>query len=181
VKVFTKRNFHSHTFCLWEEVPVASIEGMNPNYLSKSGSRYIFTESGVYRISNHWGRAANCRWRLKPLKGYKNQQTKVGYANWGDFFPNDDTLKQYYIKVDFDIGAADFYHQLGSDYDAKAVLRNANAAMKTIKIIKQVLTEKQWARHLQFDDINVLRQEIVHELIYSETSFLAIKQKHHQL
>lgn len=179
-KLFSKTNFHSHTFCIWKEVRAESIAGLKPNYQSKSGSSYIFTDSGVYRISNHWGRAANCRWRLKTLNNYKSQQTKIGYADWRDFYPNDPVSKWFYIQVDFATNTAEFYHKDGENYDGKAVLRNAADTMKTLKIIKQVLTETQWAKHLRYDDITILRREVIEQLIYTSNSFLVIKQKHHQ-
>ncbi len=90
---YHKYNFHKHTFCVWQEVIPDAIIESKINYKSKSGSQYIFTETGVYRISNHWGRAANCRWRLESLKDYKNQQTKIGFALWTDFYNNDENSK----------------------------------------------------------------------------------------
>ena len=70
---YHKNNFHSHTFC--EFVAVESLPKIfsTPNYKSKSGSSYFFTEEGVYRSSNHWGRAANCRWRLIAISNAKMQ------------------------------------------------------------------------------------------------------------
>ena len=63
-KKYNKNNFHKHTFCEFTEVDATTISNIEWHYKSKSGSGYCFTEQGVYRISNHWGRAANCRWRL---------------------------------------------------------------------------------------------------------------------
>ena len=63
-KTYNKTNFHKHTFCIFHEVDFDVVKELKPNYTSKSGSSYYFVESGVYRFSNHWGRAANCKWRL---------------------------------------------------------------------------------------------------------------------
>jgi hypothetical protein len=175
MKTYTKRNFHKHTFCLWQEVPFTEIENLPLNHKSKSGSGYIFTEVGVYRISNHWGRAANCRWRLIADESIKSQQIKVGFANWTDFYTNDETSKLFFVKVDFVLKDVNFYHKLSPDYEEKFVLRNASETAKTIKIIKQILNETAWSKHLQFDDLNELRKEIVVQLITTEKSFLEIK------
>jgi hypothetical protein len=182
MKTYTKHNFHKHTFCLWREVPFTEIENVLLNHKSKSGSGYVFTEVGVYRISNHWGKAANCRWRLIADENFKSQQTKVGFANWTDFYPNDETSKLFFIKVDFSPEASgkdvNFYHKFSLDYDTKYVLRNASETAKTIKIIKEILTETAWAKHLQFDNLDELRKEIVAQLITTEKSFLEVK-KHY--
>jgi hypothetical protein len=176
MKIYNKLNFHKHTFCLWQEVSFAEIEKLPLNHKSKSGSGYIFTEAGVYRISNHWGRAANCRWRLMADANFKSQQNKVGFANWTDFYPNDETSKLFFIKVDFDLKEVNFYHKLSPDYDSKFAVRNASETAKTIKIIKEILTETAWSKHLEFDDLEKLRQDIVEELMTTENNFLKIKQ-----
>jgi hypothetical protein len=77
--------------------------------------------------------------------------------------------------VDFTSKDVNFYHKFSSDYDTKYVLRNAFETAKTIKIIKEILTETAWSKHLQFDDLEVLRKEIVEQLITTEKSFLEIK------
>lgn len=177
-KTYNKLNFHSYTFCVWKEVPFSEISDLKKNYKSQSGSEYIFTPEGLYRTSNHWGRVANCHWRLIPLAQFKNQNTIVGFANWTDFYSNDDTSKLFFIKVNFETREVNFYHKLSSDNQEKVVLRNAKETAKTIQTIKQVLTEINWAKYLQYDDLEVLRKEIVNELVNSENSFLEIKKQY---
>ena len=178
MKTYNQNNFHKHTFCLWKEVSLADFEYQNPQFKSKSGSEYYFTDEGVYRTSNHWGRAANCRWRLIADENFKSQQTKVGFANWTDFYPNDETSKLFFIKVNFDTIEVNFYHKLSPDYEPKYVLRNASETAKTIKVIKEILTEIAWSKHLQFDDLDELRNEIIEELITTEKSFLEVKKNY---
>ena len=178
MKTYNKLNFHKYTFCLWREVSFTEIENLPLSHKSKSGSGYVFTEVGVYRISNHWGRAANCRWRLIANENYKSQQTKVGFANWTDFYPNDEISKLFFIKVNFDTIEVNFYHKLSPDYEAKYVLRNASDTAKTIKVIKEILTETAWSKYLQFDDLDELRKEIVEQLITTEKSFLEVKKEY---
>ncbi|MCF6128667.1 hypothetical protein L1S35_03230 [Flavobacterium sp. AS60] len=177
-KTYTKLNFHSYTFCIWKEVPFSDIKDLKINYKSQSGSEYIFTAEGLYRISNHWGRVANCHWRLIPLADFKNQNAIVGYAKWTDFYSNDDTSKLFFIKVDLEKQDVNFYHKLSLENQEKVVLRNAKETAKTIRTIKQVLTETDWAKYLQYDDLDVLRKEIVNELVNSERSFLEIKKQY---
>ncbi|HQW68207.1 MAG TPA: hypothetical protein PLH25_00955, partial [Flavobacterium sp.] len=68
-----------------------------------------------------------------------------------------------------------FYHKLSPDYEPKYVLRNTSETAKKIKIIKEILTETAWSKHLLFDDLDELRMEIVEQLITTEKSFLEIK------
>lgn len=177
-KIYNKLNFHLYTFCTWSEVPLSEISVLKINYRSQSGSEYIFTPEGLYRISNHWGRVANCHWRLIPLAQFKNQNTIVGFAEWADFYSNDDTSKLFFIKVDFETQDVNFYHKLSSDNHEKVILRNAKETAKMIQVIKQVLTEINWAKYLQYDDLEVLRKKVIEELVNSEKSFLEIKKQY---
>ena len=178
-KIYSKHNFHKHTFCIWKEVLFSNINDMKISYKSQSGSQYIFTTEGLFRISNHWGRVANCHWRLIPLTQFKSQHNIVAFANWIDFYSNDDTSKLFYIKVDLNPKISgqevNFFHKQSMESQEKIVLRNAKETAKTIRTIKQVLTETDWAKHLVFDDLEVLKKEIVEELITTEKSFLEIK------
>lgn len=177
MKNYTRINFHTHTFCLWNEVIIEDIKELKLHFKSKHDSQYYFTNDGVYRLSDHWGRVANCHWRLVPLTIYKNQKATVAFAKWNDFYPNDDTSKLFFIKVNFETQEVNFYHKLVTNEDEKFALRNANETAKTIKIIKQILTETVWSRYLNYDDLDVLRKEIIQELVLTEKSFLEIKRK----
>ena len=177
-KSYTKLNFHSHTFCIWKEVRDTEIKELKLHFKSKHDSHYYFTNDGVYRFSDHWGRVANCHWRLSPLSIYKNQKATVGYAKWSDFYTNDDTSKLFFIKVNFETQEVNFYHKLVPGYDGKLASRNASETAKTIKIIKQIFNETDWAKYLKYDDIEVLRKEIISELLLSEKGFLEIKRNY---
>lgn len=177
---YTKLNFHKHTFCVWTEVSLTTIAGMTIGYTSESGSQYIFSAEGVYRISNHWGRAANCRWRLESLEGYQNQHTTAGFARWTDFYPNDDHSNLFYITVDFSTLVVQYHHRDGVGSKGAALLRTAGATAKRISIIKQVLTTSDWAKYLHYESLDALRRKVVLDLITTNATFIQIKQKHHQ-
>lgn len=174
---YNKRNFHNQTFCIWNEVHLSEIQDLKINYKSKSGSAYIFNDEGVFRISNHWGRASNCRWRLISTANYKNQNTTVGFAKWSDFLPNDEISKLFFVKIDFQTNEVNFYHKDAEEYDGKAILRNANNTAKTIKNLKMILNETSWAKHLNYGDLDILRKEICAELLNSDKSMVEIKRR----
>lgn len=178
MKTYHSKNFHKHTFCLWNEVSQVTFEIEKPQFKSKSGSDYFFTDEGVYRSSNHWGRAANCRWKLIPLSEYKNQETKIGFARWTDFYPNNETANLFYIQVNFELKTIDFYHKDMPFYDGKSVLRNASETAKTIKTIKQILNEEEWAKYFKFEDLEVLRTNLINDLLFTTLSFNEIKKKY---
>jgi hypothetical protein len=81
------------------------------HYKSKSNSKYHYTSEGVYRYSNHWGRVANCRWKLLANEGFKNQINHLGFAKWTDFFEINSTDKLFYIQVNFEEKKVCFKHK----------------------------------------------------------------------
>lgn len=175
LKKYNKTNFHKHTFCEFIEVDVATIPNIEWHYKSKSGSGYCFTDEGVYRISNHWGRAANCRWRLISEIKNPNQKERIGYAKWTDFYPNNETENFFYVEVNFDSKEVTFQHKNNPKYNGKAVLRNASETAKVIRQIKEILESDSWAKYLDYDDLEVLRKEIILKLIQTSNSFSEIK------
>jgi hypothetical protein len=188
-KKYHKNNFHKYTFCIFCEVEENAIENLKINYKSKSGSSYYFTEDGVYRKSNHWGRAANCRWKLETSsiiisniglvdKNLKQVQIKIGYAKWTDFYPNNEQENLFYIQVDFDAKTVDFNHKNNPNYDGKSICRNASETAKRVKICKEVLLQEEWSKHLNFNSLEDLRKDIINALIYTNNSFVAIKRNY---
>ena len=175
LKKYNKTNFHKHTFCEFIEVDVATIPNIDWHYKSKSGSGYCFTDEGVYRISNHWGRAANCRWRLISEIKNPNQKERIGYAKWTDFYPNNETEKLFYVEVNFDFKEVIFQHKNNPKFDRKAILRNASETAKVIRQIKEILESDTWAKYLDYENLEVLRNEIITKLIQTSTSFAEIK------
>ena len=178
VETFNRNNFYNRTFCIFKEVSVNQIQNLKCNYSSKSKSQYFFNDIGVYRLSNHWGRASNCRWRLSANNKLVNQQNLVGFAKWTDFFPNDETSNLYFIAVDFNTNDVNFYHKNCSSYDGKATLRNAFQTAKIIQNIKLILNDAAWAKHLKFEDYAILQTDIINQLIFSNKTFIEIKRNY---
>lgn len=174
---FNRTNFYAHTFCEFIEVDVPPANLRKPHFKSKSGSLYYFTEEGVYRSSNHWGRAANCRWRLisQSIAKVNNSQTRIGFAKWTDFYPNNDTDALFYIAVNFETATVTFQHRNHPSYDRKAVLRTATETAKVIRQIKELFASEAWAKFYDTADIDTLRQKIIHQLCFSTLSLAEIK------
>ncbi len=181
LKKYNKTNLHKHTFCEFTEVDSDLIPNIEWHYKSKSGSGYCFTEEGVYRISNHWGRAANCRWRLisnsraNSSSKINNSLHRIGYAKWTDFYPNNETENLFYVQVNFDTKEATFQHKNNPNYDGKAVLRNASETAKVIRQIKEILETYTWAKYLDFDHLEELRKEIILKLINTSMTLQTLK------
>lgn len=174
-KKYNKTNFHKHTFCEFIEVDTSTIPNIEWHYKSKSGSGYCFTEEGVYRISNHWGRAANCRWRLISEIKNPNQKERIGYAKWIDFYPNNETENFFYVDVNFDAKEVVFQHKNNPKYDGKAVLRNASETAKVIRQIKEILESDTWAKYLKYDDLEKLREKIIMDYLATNVKFIELK------
>ncbi len=56
-----------------------------PDYHSYESS-YWYTDTGVVRRSNHWGRAASCYW---SYDGEESKGFDAGFCRWEDFRPNE--------------------------------------------------------------------------------------------
>lgn len=175
---YHKNNFHKHTFCVFQEVEATCLKSLDLSYKSKSGSVYYYTAEGVYRESNHWGRAANCRWRLQSDEKNVNQFQRIGYAKWTDFYPNNENDKLFFIEVNWETKDVNFQHKNSSSFSEKYILRTASQTAKVVQQIKEVLLQDNWSKYLYFKDLEELRYEIIQQLLTTETSFIKIKQKY---
>jgi len=171
-KIYNRYNFHKHTFCVFTEVSFDAISDVKPNYISKSGSSYFFMEDGVYRLSNHWGRAANCKWRLQN-SAVSAQRTKLGFAKWSEFHPDNDTEKLYFIEVDYASNTVNYQHKSNSSNE-NTIFRTAAETEKIIKQIRILLTTENWSKHYDLE-INILRKKIIHGLIHTSKTLQQIK------
>jgi hypothetical protein len=151
-----------------------SIEGKKADYKSKSGSSYFFTEDGVYRLSNHWGRAANCKWRLQT-NTLNSSRTKLGFAMWSAFHPDNETDTLYFITVDFENKIVNYQHKCSHEYQEKFALRTASETTKVIKSIRELFVSDAWAKHFDNTDLEMLRRIIIEKLITTNQSLLEIK------
>ena len=150
---------------------LSSFKRLPIHYTSKTGSLYSYTKEGVYRYSNHWGRVADCRWRLLTNKAYKNQTYHVGFAKWTDFYPINETEKLFYIQVDFNLKKANFQYK---NETSEAFLFTAIAAQKRIRQIYQLFASNTWANYFE-QPIDVLRKAIVLELVNSNKTLQQVK------
>lgn len=174
IKTYNKTNFHKHTFCIFKEVDSDAINDLKLNYKSKSGSSYYFTESGVYRLSNHWSRVANCRWRLiNENDKSKSERTKLGFAKWTDFHSDNDYEKLYFIEIS-NTTEVNYFHKNNENY-SNQVLRTSVETTKVIKQIRTLLEETAWAKYLNNDDIETLRKEIIEKMITTNQTFNEIR------
>lgn len=107
-----------------------------PDFVSKSGSQYWFLDQGVIRHSNHWGRAAKCKWRL--VYSDSAVREKTGYANWSDFQRDNDFEKLYFISVDD--SNANYFHKDSGEY-AGEFLRTASETVKRLRQIRTFLDD----------------------------------------
>lgn len=178
-KIYNRSNFHRHTFCVFHEKDFQEVQNLKPDYQSSSGSAYYFTDQGVYRLSNHWGRAANCKWRLQISGENKISRTRLGFAQWEWFYPDNDTEKLYFITVDEDQNVH-YQHKASPDFKEDYQLRTASETTKVIKEIRHLLTTDAWAKY--FDEpIDSLRKKIIDQLITTNQPLIDIKKNFRNL
>gem|GEM_PF-164490 len=171
MKTITSNNFFKHTFCEFQKVELAFFSENKFHFKSKANSQYFYTDKGVYRYSNHWGRVANCRWRLLSDEKIKNQNYYIGFAKWINFYPLNEAEKQFYISVDFENKMVDFYHNPTKE---NVFLFFAETAQKKVIQIRKILSEDKWATYFDVD-IEFLRKKIIKEYINSNKTLQQLK------
>jgi len=170
LKTYNQANFFKHTFCEFVELDNFDFPE-STNYKSKSNSTYFYTDNGVYRKSNHWGRVANCRWKLITDKNYKNQNSVIGFAKWVDFYPINSSEKIFFINVDFEEKTAKI--QSNKEISIK-YLFTFPEAQKRVKQITHLFKEYKWATHFD-SEIDELRFNIFSKYINSDKTLQEIK------
>lgn len=171
MKTFTSNNFFAYTFCEFQQVNSDFFTKNKLHFKSKTGSQYFYTEEGVYRYSNHWGRVANCRWRLLSDEKIKNQYYYVGFSKWTDFYALNEVEKQFYISVDFENKTVDFHHKGTSE---NTFLFFAETAQKRVAQIRKLFSNDLWASYYK-TDIETLRKKIISEYIQSNKTLQQLK------
>lgn len=179
LKIFNRHNFYKQTYCVFQEVESNLIAFLKSDYTSKSGSTYYFTEEGVFRKSNHWGRAANCKWRLEALPDKSFKRCTVGFARWTDFLPDNEIDKLYAISINFENATAHYDHKLSREFPLETIYRTAPETMKRLKIVRHHLKDSNWLRYFEGDPTHI-RQKILTEWNTSHASLDVIKRKYLQ-
>lgn len=166
-----------NTFCVFKEVFLDKIEGLQVQYDSVSGSKYYYTKQGMFRLSNHWGRLANSKWRLEPMEEPTGSKFKLGFAAWEEFYPDNANEDIYYLQVDYAMRTVNYQHKNNPNFDNKAVLRTSFETAKKIKQIRNLFNLTSWAKYFEYDNLDDLRKEIIEQLIYTNKSLEEIKRE----
>ena len=170
-------NSFKNTFCVFQEVLSDKIENLKVQYDSKSGSKYFYTEEGMYRLSNHWGRLANSKWRLEPMEPETDSKFKIGFAAWNEFYPDNAEEEIYYLEANYARKTVNYQHKNNPKYDNKAILRTSFETTKKIKQIRNLFNLTSWAKYFEYDDLDVLRKKIIDELIFTNKTLEEIKRE----
>lgn len=170
-------NSFKNTFCVFKECPLEAVTDLKIQYESKAGSKYYYTKIGMYRLSNHWGRLANSKWRLEPLNPESSSKTKLGFASWESFYPDNQHEALYYLEVNYIEKTAQYQHKNNPNFDQKAVLRNSHETTKRIKQIRNILLLTSWAKYFEHDDIEHLRVKIIDGLITTNKTLELVKRE----
>lgn len=171
---FNRNNFYRKTFCFFKTVENFEIDLKNFKYHSKSGSSYFFTDEGVYRYSNHWGRVGNCRWRLIKNSAFEFKSQQIGFARWKDFYENDDDKFLFFIDVNDD-GTFEVNHRNHQKYNQNLAVFNAPEVKKRLQTIAMIQEDSNWTKHLNFENSVENQQKAIYFLRTTRKSWLAIK------
>ncbi|UAM98550.1 hypothetical protein K8354_01605 [Polaribacter litorisediminis] len=174
MKTYNQNNFFKHTFCEFQQADHFTFPE-NPHYKSKSESSYFYTDEGVYRKSNHWGRVANCRWKIIANEHYKNQQIVIGFAKWTHFYPMNSSEKIFYIDVDFKSKTAKLQPKINNP---SQYLFTFSEAQKRTQQIQHLFKDDKWAKHYDLE-ITELRFQIISDFIKFNKTLQEIKRNFH--
>lgn len=162
-----KKKSIKNTFCIFTELALESVPKRLPDFSSESGSSYFYSEEGVFRMSNHWGRAGNSKWRLLPLAEYEalpNRRKKLGFANWENFHQDNLTEKLYFIELDFKNDDVHFNHKNNIPENQKVVLRTSFETAKIIKKIRSYYKSNSKFKHFENEtEIEAFLLEIINK------------------
>lgn len=171
MKEYNSTNFFKHTYCQFQVVDFDFDADLH-FFKSKSGSLYHYTKEGVYRCSNHWGRVADCRWRLRGIENYKNQLSYVGYAAWSQFYSLDNSERIFYLVVDLLLGKTEI--RIKKDEKVTAFLFSIQNVIKREKEIQQFFKDDKWLRYIEGDEVE-LKNKVVRQLVSSNKTLREIK------
>lgn len=181
-KINLPPNSFKNTFCVFQEVEINEIKDLTVEYQSKSGSIYYYTKNGMYRLSNHWGRLANSKWRLMPLEAASESKKKLGFAYWTDFHHDNRFEKLYYIEVNFVTKKANYQHinnqkKCNNMHDT-GVIRTSGETKKRLKQVRNILELNSWQKHFNTSDLESLRKSIINDLIFTDKPLDEIKKSY---
>ena len=145
-------------FVFFKKCFLVKLKELPVQYDSKSGSKYFYTEEGMYRLSNHWGRLANSKWRLEPMEPETDSKLKLGFAAWNEFYPDNAEEEIYYLEANYIKKTVNYQHKNNPNYDNKAILRTSFETTKKIKQIRNLFNLTSWAKYFEYDDLEELRQ-----------------------
>ena len=174
MKNYHNFNFFKHTYCEFKMMEIDFFSHHKFHYKSKSGSLYFYTENGLYRYSNHWGRVANCRWKISGIENYKNQNYYVGYANWLDFYQLNSLEKVFYLEDDIKTETIKIF-RVKEESETTYFLMTLDFSLKRLKQINELRKDFKWAKYYN-EDIEVLRSKLIDKLINSDKSLQVLKQ-----
>jgi len=173
LKTYTKHNFFKHTYCEFKEVSEDLFKENPAHYKSKSDSLYHYTHEGVYRYADHWGRVANCRWKLSANDNYKSQQYHLGFAKWVDFCPLNNTDKLFFIEVNYESEKVTFQHVKLAKAAPKQLF-TALEAQKRVGQIRKLFEDDKWAKYFELA-IDELRKKVIEKLSDTTQTLQQIK------
>ena len=174
MKNFHKFNFFKHTYCEFELKSLNFFKQREVHFKSKSGSLYFYTEKGVYRYSNHWGRVANCKWKINGIEAYKNQIYYVGYAKWSDFYPLNSKEKDFYITIEAITNEPKIY-RFNEENKTRPFLMTLEFTLLRLKEIKKIQKDYKWATYYN-ESVEVVRSMLISKLINSDKTLQVLKQ-----
>jgi hypothetical protein len=104
-----------------------------------------------------------------------SSKTKLGFAAWDDFYSDNAEEELYYLEANYSNKTVNYQHKNNPNYDANAMLRTSFETTKKIKQIRNLFNLTSWAKYFEYDDLDLLRQQIINQLIFTNKTLEEIK------
>ena len=106
-----------------------------------------------------------------------DSKIKVGFAPWTNFYGDNALDELYYLEVNYLKKTINYQHKKNPNYDNKAILRTSFETTKRIKQVRNLFTLTSWAKYFDYDDLDILRKNIIDGLIFTNKSLEEIKRE----
>ena len=100
---------------------------------------------------------------------------KLGYADWTSFYADTSDGELYFIAVDFTSNSAEYHHVKSIENRQESLVKTSGYTLKRMREIKEIFEKDAWLKYMDVEDEQVLRENIVLELIRTEKSLREIK------
>ena len=86
----------------------------------------------------------------------------------------------YFIKKSEFTNKYEYYHKEEPSYTANYIVRTADETRKVLRQLKGITTETKWSKYIPHDNLDDLRNYLIHGLLTSDKSLQELKRLYNE-